>query len=252
MDESEGFRQWVAPEPRAVFLLVHGLGAHTGRWEALADFFLDKGISSYAVELRDFSAYHRDILRLSYLISKNNPSKKIFLVGESLGGLISFLLAIERPDLFNGLVCLSPAFANRLKLSLSDCVKIFLALFYDQKKQFNVPFDSSMCTRDIDYIKRMNADERESRSASAIALSKIILFQAYSSIVKKKLKTPVLFLSAGDDKIVSREKTGEIFNSLTVADKALIEYPDMYHSLSIELGKEKVFEDVLRWVDKRI
>ena len=252
MSEREGFRQWVTPEPRAIFLSVHGLGAHTGRWEAMAEFFLNKGISSYAVELRDFNTYHRDILQLACLIAKNNPAKKIFLVGESLGGLVSFLLAIEKPDIFSGLICLSPAFANRLSLSLAECAKIFLALLYDKKKHFNVPFDSSMFTRDVAHIKKMHSDKREIRSASAIVLVKIVLFQAYSNIVKRKLKTPVLFLLAGDDKIVIQEKTREIFNGLTVKDKTLIEYPGMYHSLSIELGKEKVFEDLLQWVDKRI
>ena len=47
-----GYRQWHSPDPRCVFLLVHGLGTHSGRWEAAADFFLKEGVASYAVELR--------------------------------------------------------------------------------------------------------------------------------------------------------------------------------------------------------
>jgi alpha-beta hydrolase superfamily lysophospholipase len=54
--ESSGeiiYKRWVAPSPRAVFLLVHGLGAHAGRWETAAEDFLKNGISSYAVELKE-------------------------------------------------------------------------------------------------------------------------------------------------------------------------------------------------------
>lgn len=252
MDEEIGFRQWVIPEPRAVFLLVHGLGAHTGRWEAMAGFFLKNGISSYAIEIPGFNNCHSGILRLRGVISKKNPSKKIFLVGESLGGIISFSLAIEKPHLFDGLICLSPAFTSRLRLPLSDYIKMSLALLYDQKKQFRIPFDSSMCTRDMDYRIKMETDDRESRSASAMVLAKILLFQSYARATKKRLQTPVLFMSAGDDKIVDQDRTRQVFNGLSVSDKTLIEYPGMYHSLSIDLGKEKVFEDLLRWVSKRI
>ena len=49
MAEEIGYRKWLAPEPKAVFLLVHGLCAHRVRWEAMADFLLKINISSYAI-----------------------------------------------------------------------------------------------------------------------------------------------------------------------------------------------------------
>ena len=46
-----GYRHLAAASPRAVFLLVHGLGSHGGRWEAMGSFFMKRAVSSYAVEL---------------------------------------------------------------------------------------------------------------------------------------------------------------------------------------------------------
>lgn len=252
MDEETGYRQWSHPAPRAVFLLVHGLGAHNGRWEALADFLLNKGISSYAIASRSPENFYRDILRLYEIASKDNPGKDIFLAGESLGAVISFLLAIDRPELFAGLVCFSPAFRSRLKLPLSDYLNIFTSLFYNPKKTFKVPFDSSMCTRDPDYRKKMDSDARESRIASSRSLVGTILSQVRANLLKGRLKIPVLFLVALDDKIVYPEASIEVFKNLKVEDKTLFKYPGMYHSLSVELGKEKVFEDLLSWAEKRI
>ena len=50
--QNEGitYRRWRADEPKCALLLVHGLGAHGGRWEAFADYFLKRSISSYAIE----------------------------------------------------------------------------------------------------------------------------------------------------------------------------------------------------------
>ena len=233
-------------------MLVHGLGAHTGRWEMLSDFFLKHGVSSYAVEMHAPAAYYRDILRIYAVAAKENPKKKIFLVGESLGALVSFLLCIDRPGLFDGLVCISPAFANRIKLAPSEYVKMFASLFYNPGKEFRVPFDSSMCTRDADYRNRMDQDVRESRMAPSGLLVRILLSQFRAAVVKSALRTPVLFLASGEDKIVDSQATKRIFAGLVLKDKTMIEYPDMYHALSIDIGKEKVFEDMLRWVEKRL
>ncbi|MBN2452808.1 MAG: alpha/beta fold hydrolase [Candidatus Omnitrophica bacterium] len=251
MKNVSGYRQWVTPAPEAVFLLVHGLGAHAGRWEALAGFFLKKGISSYAPELSGAPGYYDKILRIYDIASGANPSKKIYLVGESLGALESFLLAIRHPKLFEGLICLSPAFASRMKLPPLEYLKIFIALIYDRKRYFKIPFSSNMCTRDTDYSDKMDSDERERRSANAVTLFNIMVDQLMACILKARLKVPVLFLLSGNDKLVDPSAARNVFTKLTVCDKTLIEYPDMYHALSIDLGKEKVFEDMAEWVKKR-
>jgi alpha-beta hydrolase superfamily lysophospholipase len=48
--------------------------------------------------------------------------------------------------------------------------------------------------------------------------------------------------------MVDQKKSKKIFNRLQLKDKKMIEYPGMYHALSIEKGKEKVFADILAWV----
>ena len=257
-----GYRQWTAPsaaplvQARAVFLLVHGLGAHTGRWEAMAEFFLQHGISSYAVELHrvaGFASYNGDILRMRDIIKKENPSAKIFLIGESMGALIAFLFARSRPGLFDGLICISPAFANKIKLSIADYLKIAAALFYKPQKLFRVPFDSSMCTRDLDYRKKMDADPLERRTASSRLLTAILFAQMRVRFGSSlgSLGLPVLFLVAGEDRMIDHRATNAIFDRLEAKDKTLVEFPGMYHALSIDIGKEAVFEKVLEWVNKR-
>ena len=61
-----------------------------------------------------FETYLKDIRALARVIRGEEPDKKIFLVGESLGGLISFLAAGEPAPGTGGLVCLSAAFKSRL------------------------------------------------------------------------------------------------------------------------------------------
>jgi acylglycerol lipase len=258
-----GYRQWGLSAPRAVLLLVHGLGAHGGRWEALAEFFQKKGVSSYAIELTNpadrasgakghFKKYRDSVLRLYDIAAANHPGIKIFLTGESMGALLAFLIVSERPALFDGLIFISPAFANKVRLAPLDYVKIFLSLFYDQKKLFKLPFDSSMCTRDNHYRHKMEQDTLEYRHAPSRLLVEVLLAQARAGMVKNAVRIPTLFLIAGDDKIADSRAAAKVFSALPAQDKALVEFQGMYHSLSVELGREAVFEEMLKWIDKRI
>ena len=262
------YEKWLAEEtpPKAVMLLVHGLGGHCGRWEFLAGQLSKFGIAGYAVELRgfglnersaaghidSFNEYFADIAELCAIIRKEHPQKKIFLLGESMGGLLAYLAAIRELKCFGGLICISPAFKNKLKLSFAAYLKIIAALFYNPRKRFPLPFDSQMCTRDIGYQKKMESDKREHRQASARLLFNLLLAQQRAAIFKNKLKTPLLFLVAGDDQLVYSRATVDFFDKLKIKDKKLIQYPQMCHALSIDKDRGRVFKDMQEWMKARI
>ncbi|MFC1480464.1 alpha/beta fold hydrolase [Candidatus Omnitrophota bacterium] len=257
------YREWIAPHPEAVLLLVHGLGGHSGRWTSLAEFFLQEGISSYAIELKgfgqtpelkghvgSFDQYTEDICRLGELITEKDPGKKIFLLGESMGGLISFMIAALEPGLFGGLVCISPAFSSNLKFTMVEHVKILWNMMLNPEKQFRLPFDSEMCTRDSECRQVLDEDPAEHRFATAGLLRGIALAQMRGAAFARRIETSVLFLLAGQDDLVKSEASEKVFRALKTKGKTLIKYPEMRHALSIGLGREKVFSDILNWLRK--
>lgn len=260
------YREWSSPSVRACLLLVHGLCAQSERWKFLSEYLLARNISSYALELKGFGetggirgdvdsldTYIKDTLSLAEIIKNENRGKKIFLAGESLGGLIAFLTEIRSPEFFSGLVCISPAFKSRLKFKTLDCVKIPVSFLLNPKKQFSVPFDSGMCTSDAGYIEQMDNDPREHRLATSRLLVKIGLAQLKAGAFRGRIAAPVLFLIAGaEDRLVDPEAAGKVFFGLKAKDKELIRYPQMRHALSIESGREEVFKDILKWVERRI
>ena len=258
------YRQWTSNSPKAVLLLVHGLDAHSGRWRFLGEFLSERGVSSYALELKgfgetkglrghvdSFDIYFDDILRLYDIIRQENPGKKMFILGESMGALIAYLTAVRKPGYFGGLICLSPAIRSALPFSFFDYIRMVFDLIFNPRKQLNMPFDSKSITRDAEYQKVMDADILEHRLATPKMLLNVLLAQAHLSFLKNKLKLPILFLIAGSDKLVNAKASKEFFESLGAEDKQLIEYPGMFHSLSIEYEKEKILEQVSNWVLKK-
>jgi len=264
------FRRWDASpspaSPKAVFLLVHGLGAHSARWNFLAGHFAERGFASYAVELRGFGrtperprghigsfrVWDRDILELRDIIGKDFPGRKVFLLGESMGGLLAFNLVCRNADKFAGQVLIAPSFKNGMKFPLSAYLKLVLLLLFNPTLMVDVPFTSEMVSRDTEYLQVMNANPDELRVASLKCLFNFMPEQAGSGKLAKKLAVPTLFLIPGIDLLVDERAGRKMFQKLPLADKTLLEYPDMLHALSIDLGREKVFKDVLDWVVPRV
>jgi acylglycerol lipase len=264
------YRKWAAAPaaspPRAVFLLVHGLGAYSSRWEFLADFLARHGFASYGLELRGFGrtpdrprghvdsfrVWDRDVLALRDLIEKDLPGRKVFLLGESMGGLIAFNLAALHPDLFAGQVLIAPAFKNAMKFPPGAYVKLALGLLPRPKLMVDVPFTSEMVTRDSGYLAVMNASPDELRRASLKLLGGFLPEQSRAKRRAAKLAVPVLMLVPGRDLLVDERAGRRIFERLALEDKTLLEYPDMLHALSIDLGRERVFQDIVDWAGRRV
>lgn len=259
------YRCWLVPQPQAVLLLIHGMGAHSGRWEFLADYFTARNLAAYAPELKGwgetpgvrghidhFRTYYSDILKCREAVAQNHPGKKIFLLAESLGGLLAFNTAAQNPDIFSGLVLISPAFQNTMRFPVRDYLLTFSSLLFNPRQPIPVPFTAAMCTRDPAYQKIMESDPRELRTASAKTLINTLFAQMLAGRLAAALREPVLFLLAGRDYLVSPRASQRLFSRLPGRDKKLLLYPDMLHALSIDLGREQVFADIYEWLQKHL
>ena len=249
------YKAWALPSPRAAFLLIHGLGANSSWWEPLASAFLKNNLSSYAIDLRNsrsFAGFFHSVNSLRTAIGKEHPGKKVFVIGESMGALVALSMELKNKTLFDGIACISPAFKSKTKLNFIDYLKIFLPIFYNPERPYDLHLSPNMCTRDTDYIKAIEADYNKDALSTSRILFDLFLAQVSMRFSRERFDIPILFLLAGDDKLVDSEVSKKIFGKLKCDDKTLLEYPGMYHSLSIEIGKEKVFQDILDWANGRI
>src|SRR3989338_796591 len=95
------FRAHRVNNPKAIFILVHGLAEHSARYEKFSDFFTQQNFSVYSYDLRghglssgrrghilNFNEYLLDLKKFHALVKNDENNRDIFLLGHSLGGLI--------------------------------------------------------------------------------------------------------------------------------------------------------------------
>jgi len=68
----------------------------------------------------------------------------------------------------------------------------------------------------------------------------------------RELHTPLLTIVGGDDPVVDPASVREFFDEVGVEDKTLMLYPNMLHEPFNELGRERVLDDVVRWLAPRL
>ena len=252
------YRSWTAARPKTVLLAVHGIGAHSERWQQLGADLAKKNISTYALELRgngdnplpcpvyNFRGFQTDIQAMHSLLRKKYPRAPIVLIGESMGGLIGFTYAARHPEL-DGLICLSPAFQSLLKFRPWEYLLMPLICVLPRIR-IKLHFSAQMCTADGAIQKNLRNDRRESRTVPGGLLLAILAAQLHAAKTAGQIHSPVLFQLAGQDTMVSTAKSQKIFQRINSAKKIIV-YPAMRHALSIEQKRAVVFRDILHWLE---
>ncbi|WP_395823025.1 serine aminopeptidase domain-containing protein [Collimonas sp.] len=83
---------------------------------------------------------------------------------------------------------------------------------------------------------------------SARLLNSILKAGEFSLAHAPTLAIPTLLLVAGDDRLVDTHGSQRFFEALQPGIGAFYSYEGMYHELFNEIGSERVFSDLRRWL----
>jgi lysophospholipase len=180
-----------------------------------------------------------------------NSRRPIFMLGESMGGILAVDFIARRPALLSGLILVAPSFRDRLGVSLRLKAEAFLNVLIRRRKWYDVPWNPDDFTRDQAVIDTLNRDPLEVRKVTAQFYFAYTPVSARARRGASLLNLPVLVMLPGDDRMIDSEYTKAYFERIASPDKELKEYPGYYHALLLDLERERIHEDVAEWVVRR-
>lgn len=248
--------KWEAEgEAKAVIVMVHGAMEHHRRYGWLIEMWRTSGFhvimadlpgqgmttralrghidsfDEYIFEVKDWvqAAYRYDL--------------PVFLLGHSMGGLISIRLLQEERLNLAGVILSSPCLGlvhppSRLLNGLSHILNVIFPSL-----RMNSGLTVQMATR--------NEDVREADSNDTLYVTKVSVrwYRELMDAIKQafvKMETiqdvPMLLMQAGDDKIVNKVTVKEWFNNAPLSEKRFKEWQNCYHEIFNEPEREVVFE----------
>lgn len=255
----------IPKSPKAIILIVHGFAEHMRRYDYVVDKFVENNYGVYRFDLRahgksgsplghieNFHDFVNDTNQMVELIIKENKETSIFILGHSMGGLITALYGIEHPEKIKGQI-FSGAALNTLPSSKGikgNVIKVGARVI--PKVQIKNPINEDLCTVKQVYQDYIN-DPLILKKASFNFYYQF-LNDGIEKLQKniKKYNLPCLLTHGEDDKISPSKNSLDFYNNISSKDKEYKVYKDLYHEILNELEKDLVLEDMILWLDKRV
>lgn len=242
-------------------LWVHGFAEHCLRFKEIIDYFVENGFNSVAFDLRghgkseglrayiqNFQEYLQDLNTVRNYYEQKYPKTKWILIGHSMGGLvvIRYHQTMYEKNVWQLKVVSSPFLG--VSAPVPQWKKSLSKLIVNIYPQISIPsgLNPNHLSHDIKVVENYKNDKLVLKNATAgwyeATMKAIELAFADAHKVRKGLH----FLIAGDDKLVDAKATQGFFNQLPKESEATLKiYPEMYHEIFNEIGKEKVWQDLL-------
>ncbi len=257
------YRTWRPPTPRAALVLVHGLGDHSGLYPLLVEHTTGWGAAVYAFDLRgngrspgrrayigSWREFREDLAAFVRLVRGREPELPLFLLGNSLGGLIVLDYALEQPPEVRGVIAastpLGPLGVPRLRLWLARVASRVWPGF-----TLETGMDLAGLSRDPKAVEEVLRDPLFHRKGTARLATEVLATIDRVRREAPRFPLPVLLLHGGADRMVPPAGTRELFQRLGTPDKEYREYPGAYHALFADLDADRVLGDLERWMERR-
>ena len=261
---------WSPEQPRAVILAFHGGLAHGGDFVTPALYFRGKGIATVSfdmcghdgkrrVDIPGFEIFLSDAELILKWVKEQFPGRPIFVMGHSMGALIATHLGLgkfAKERGINGFILSSPYYVNAVKVpKLMLFFSGWLAKTFPKMK---VPLEplTDFLTHDPVITARHYADEadniRGSEATIRFATSLLAAQTALSGNLLSAWSFPVFSVLAGSDKLANCTETQSMLKRI---DAKLLEYhfyENNFHENFNELNREKIFGDILIWLEKQL
>jgi len=259
------YKCWLPKDDiKAVLLVVHGLAEHSGRYMNIVNEFVPMGFAVYALDhighgksdgirgyVNRFSDYTNTLKIYLDKVLLWQTGKPIFLIGHSMGGLISAEFLVNYDTELAGVIFSAPSIQAPKKTSIWLVMAGKLLSKFLPKVKL-IKLTSSSVSSDQKVVNQYFDDELVYNGKTTARLAYEI-FISMEMLVKNlyKINLPIIIFQGSQDKLVHPDGAQLLFESVQSSDKTLKIYNEMYHEVFNEPDHEKVLNDLRYWLESR-
>jgi len=252
-------------EAKAAVLFFHGWSDHAGRWAATGQRLQAAGLGAYLLDLRGhgrsggtrghltrFSQLLGDLQAFRRAVRQRTPAPQV-LLGHSFGGLVVLRYLETQPgDPLAAAVVSNPwlGLAHPPPAWKRFAARVFADLWPTLRIRAGIDVDH-LC-RDQNVNEAWAADPACHDLMTPGAWAEIRWAQRAVTDEGYRIDCPLLFLLAGEDRVVDAHRTRAFADGLKGATPPQVHwYPEMYHEMLNDPQGERVLRDVLDFLASR-
>ncbi|HUR93798.1 MAG TPA: lysophospholipase [Gemmatimonadales bacterium] len=248
---------------RATVLALHGLGDHSGLYPMLGEALAPRGIAVDAPDLRGNGrspgqrgyinswSELRDDLHCLVRRARAESSAPLFLLGNSLGGLVVLDYAAHHPEELRGVVAIAPPLGSLgVPAPLLALGRVLSRVW--PRFSLETGMDLSGLSRDPAAVAEVLNDPLFHRRGTARLSTEITATIARVQRAAPTFPVPLLVVHGAADRMVSPDGSRGFVARAGQADKQLLEVPGGYHALLADLDRERVLAAIGDWITARL
>ncbi len=260
---------------KAVFIAVHGGLAHAGDWVTPALFFKEKGVATYAYDLRHHGTYPKhnpngmlyfhtdsydnevaDLNAFYRWVRAKHPGVPIFVLSHSNGALISlkYALSTARETDIKGFIVSSPWLKNKVKVPMvvQKLSKVIAAVY--PTFAITPPAVSDQLTHDVKITARHHSDEAAGLRGTKVTAKLGVESAKTQAWVIDNLRRwerfPLFAVIAGIDVLADAETSQQALKQIPENLLTLMVHEKNFHENFNELNRNETFEALWKWMQK--
>jgi alpha-beta hydrolase superfamily lysophospholipase len=256
-------RDWVRPQARGAVLIVHGLGEHSGRYQALAQWFNQRG---YAVRGYDQRGHgqspgprsalrHRDDLLEDLATVYNDYAAGLpqapVLLGHSMGGLVAARTVLDGRIEPPAMVLSSPALRSWESAGMVKLAGVLARVLP------NLPLGSGLKADRLSHEVQVGIDYRNDPLCNSRVTPRLadFIFRAGAACIADapKLAVPTLLLVADSDELVDPAGSRAFARKAAASGRLTTRFfSTLYHELfnEAEPGRSQVLMQLGDWLGR--
>jgi alpha-beta hydrolase superfamily lysophospholipase len=246
-----------------VLINLHGLGDHSSLYPSLVSYFPPRRIAVYAFDMRgngrspgqraylqSWEEYRGDLHRFIKVVQGFEDALPLFLLGNSLGGLVVLDYALHHPEEMAGVIAAAPPLGEvGVPAYLMALGRVMSRVW--PRFSLQVGMDLSGLARDPSVVETVLADPLFHRRGTARLSTEVTTAIERVQASAAKLAVPLLILHGSADRMVPPDGSRQFFSKLRHPDREFREYPGAYHGLFADLNQQEVLGDLERWLEAR-
>ncbi|MDD3074191.1 MAG: lysophospholipase [Eubacteriales bacterium] len=260
------WQAWLPESLRAVVLLIHGFGEHSGRYNNVVESLVPEGIGIYALDHRGHGrskglqghvdSFHDYVIDVrSFFTQAVLPAAgnlPVFVLGHSMGSIIAMNYVAEYSEGLKGYILSGTGAASPISGGkVLQGITAFLSRMAPRAR-IKFPLPPEFISRDPEVVAAYKADELVHSKISFRLAQGMNAALTTGAKAIAGLDLPVLIQCGSEDESFAGQQ--ELFDSLQSKDKTLKIYQGYKHEVYNELqaDRQRALADLAAWLNQQI
>ncbi|MGK7951115.1 MAG: lysophospholipase [Xenococcaceae cyanobacterium] len=263
------YQSWRNQEQKikAVVVIVPGLGGHSGNYNNIVKYLVERDFAVYAYDQRgngrspgqrgyinSWAELRADLAAFLELVKSETKDYPCFLLGHSLGAavVLDYGLKIKNSQAqLQGVIAMTPALGEVGVPAWRLTIGRILSRIYP-RFSLDLGMDFSLSSRDPQVVEACTKDPLRHTMGTARMATEFTKTITLINDRAGEWQIPILILSAGKDKVTLPKNNRLFFEKITFVDKEIKEYPESYHELHNDLDYKEVLRDLGDWLERHL